>query len=1121
MRWARNGHIMPHSRPKLKLKGFDFEALFCSKGLYDLDVQFIKQLEQQDVTLSAQLIEYRRNAGVADPKQLSAFLLALAPKIEAFIIDLFDIADAAHGLAQVIIDQDPIFAFKHHFVLRLAKRLLKKSETLPSFDELDRWLHEQLPEVDDCELAVAQLAQSWLADTAQHTDDIERLSQWCAQVMLTKPEALRQWVSFRLPQKIDFEHLVPVEPVPNDPIGRLQGLPQNYRLRDGFGLTDPRMTEREVLNEIDYCVYCHTNDGDFCSQGFPVKKNNPELGLKVNPLGDALTGCPLDEKISEMHTLKKVGQSIAALAMVMRDNPMCPATGHRICNDCMKACIYQKQTPVDIPQVETRILTDVLTLPWGVEIYDLLTRWNPLRYDQYVMQPYNGNKVLVMGMGPAGFTMAHHLLMSGAAVVGADGLKIEPLDPKLISEPIYDYQQLEEALDERLMTGFGGVAEYGITVRWDKNFLKLIYIALMRRPYFQVLGGVRFGGTITIDQAWQLGFNHITIAVGAGLPKELHIPNSLAPGMRQANDFLMALQLTGAAKEQSLANLQVRLPAVVIGGGLTGVDAATEVQAYYIKQVEKTLFRYETLCQQQGEAQVRAVFSAQDLLVLDEFCAHGREVRQLRAAQSRPDFLPLIRKWGGVTIVYRRRMQDSPAYQRNYEELSKALEEGIYYAEGLEPTAVMVDESGYCASLQCILRVQDHDGQWIKTEVTRTLPARSIFVATGAKPNVAYAFEHKDDISRVKFEYPRFQVSAGALQPVTENGHVKMDEFGAFTSYARDGRFVSFIGDTHPVFHGSVVKAIASAKRSYPRVVAALPTIQARDDYVAFHDMICAQFNMTVATVEPLDKAVKLTIHAPQLSQVFRPGQFYRLQNYETDADNCFAAEGVAALGFKQKPDSDQLSFILFDRGVSSNILMQSKVGQRLAVMGPTGVRCHVPTIPQHILIVGDQFAIPYLLSVGPALKAAGCTLYFVLIDSVFICRDEVMQIADSIVEISSPAALALDILNTLDEVHVIGYANLLREVQKLRATTWKSHLKSTTSFKASVYGPMQCMLKGVCAQCLQWQIDPKTGQRTKAVYACSWQHQPMELIDINALDERLLQNHMQETLTRLWYKTL
>ncbi len=58
-----------------------------------------------------------------------------------------------------------------------------------------------------------------------------------------------------------------------------------------------------------------------------------------------------------MNLLKRDGLTLASLAMVMVDNPMCPATGHRICNDCMKACIYQKQEPVNIPQIETRVLT--------------------------------------------------------------------------------------------------------------------------------------------------------------------------------------------------------------------------------------------------------------------------------------------------------------------------------------------------------------------------------------------------------------------------------------------------------------------------------------------------------------------------------------------------------------------------------------------------------------------------------------------------------------------------------------------------------------------------------------------------------------------------------------------
>ncbi len=106
---------------------------------------------------------------------------------------------------------------------------------------------------------------------------------------------------------------------------------------------------------------------------------------------------------------------------------MCAGTGHRICNDCMKACIFQKQDPVNIPQIETGILTDVLRLPWGVEIYGLLTRWNPLNVRRPYALPYNGKKVLVVGMGPAGYTLAHYLVNEGFGVVGVDGLKIEPL----------------------------------------------------------------------------------------------------------------------------------------------------------------------------------------------------------------------------------------------------------------------------------------------------------------------------------------------------------------------------------------------------------------------------------------------------------------------------------------------------------------------------------------------------------------------------------------------------------------------------------------------------------------------------------------------------------------------
>src|SRR5439155_21266225 len=109
-----------------------------------------------------------------------------------------------------------------------------------------------------------------------------------------------------------------------------------------------------------------------------------------------------------------------------------------------------------------------LPLPWRFEIYGLLTRWNPLCFARPYPLPYNGKNVLVVGLGPAGYTLAHHLLNEGFGVVAIDGLKLEPPPRELVDRPVRDYRAVEEELDERILAGFGGVSEYGITVRWDK-----------------------------------------------------------------------------------------------------------------------------------------------------------------------------------------------------------------------------------------------------------------------------------------------------------------------------------------------------------------------------------------------------------------------------------------------------------------------------------------------------------------------------------------------------------------------------------------------------------------------------------------------------------------------------
>ncbi len=1149
---------------------FSINELNQATTIAKIDQQFTQWLTTQNHGLYKQLLNYRSGSTPENRQDHSHYLIAMAQYLEHFLVEFFVIEPEYHLAQLQQQSNDVIFIFKSWYVTRKAKRCAKKPNISRTFEDLTQWLSKKITDKNnDIEIAISTLGVKWLNNKDKHSDDIDQLIDWCTLALIT-PEGqnyVSSWSSFRLPQKLDFQALVPTEKE-NDKLGRLQGCSHTLRQRDGFALTDNRMTQREVLSEVEYCVYCHKNDGDFCSKGFPVKRSQPELGLKKGELGDYLTGCPLDEKISEMHALKKDAKGIAALAMVMLDNPMCPATGHRICNECMKGCIYQKQTPVDIPQVETGTLTDVLNLPWGVEIYHLLTLWNPLKATDWMLQPYNGKKVLIMGMGPAGFTLSHYLTLAGFAVVGCDGLKIEPIDQQLINTPIQHFETITEKLDQRIIAGFGGVAEYGITNRWDKNFLKLIYLTLVRRQYFQVFGGVRFGGTITVEDAWQLGFNHLAIAVGAGLPKALPIKNSMAPGMRQANDFLMALQLTGAAKKESLANLQVRLPAVVIGGGLTGVDTATEVQAYYLAQIEKTQQRYLALSERLGEAHIRAQFDDKSFTVLHEFLTHAHELQSERAQAKqenrKPNLIRLLRRWGGVSIVYRKGMQDSPAYQRNHEELNKALEEGIYYLEGLSPDTVELDEHGHVHQLRCIANVQNEEQQWIASNEHHAIAAKAIFVATGAKPNVAYSFEHQGSFVRKKMEYEAYEDINGQLSTIVTGEHVKAEQFGAFTSYDHNDKRVTFLGDTHPLFHGNVVKAIASAKRTYPKIIAHLnqhdkesEQYSVEKDYLTFRRLMDSQFKSTVISTSRLTPStIELVVHSPMAVHNFKPGHFYRVQNFETNAtiistkiasgtlETSLQTEAIALLGTKVDQQQGTVTLMVQETGVSSRLVSLFKAGQSISLMGPTGVRTRItPEKPnESVLIVGGRMSIASTLTVATALKEQDirvCYLAsFQTAEELYYrtqletCCDQIIWLTHTGQPIQNPrpqdrtlsgdwiTALrkyGYDLqLESINRVLLIGSVQMIKTLNQERSNP-TSIINKNAQWTASVYGPMQCMLKGVCAQCLQWQIDPKTGQRTKAVFACSWHDQPLEIIDLDNLQQRLNQNQMQEKLNNLW----
>ena len=239
------------------------------------------------------------------------------------------------------------------------------------------------------ELRYAEAVARWLDDEAAHQLPLEgraRIRRLGDAWRRTGQARHRRGLLFRVPHRLDMHHLVPVETVERDGVTMLRLPEHEWRARDGFALTDPGTDLAGALDQANYCIWCHNQGKDSCRSGLHEKDG----GFKKSVFGVTLAGCPLDEKISEMNLVKARGYSLGALAIVAVDNPLCAATGHRICNDCMKACIYQRQEPVDIPQIETRTLKDVLGLPWGFEIYSLLTRWNPLDLRRPLPKPAIG-----------------------------------------------------------------------------------------------------------------------------------------------------------------------------------------------------------------------------------------------------------------------------------------------------------------------------------------------------------------------------------------------------------------------------------------------------------------------------------------------------------------------------------------------------------------------------------------------------------------------------------------------------------------------------------------------------------------------------------------------------------
>ena len=106
--------------------------------------------------------------------------------------------------------------------------------------------------------------------------------------------------------------------------------------------------------------------------------------------------------------------------------------------------------------------------------------------------------------------------------------------------------------------------------------------------------------------------------------------------------------------------------------------------------------------------------------------------------------------------------------------------------------------------------------------------------------------------------------------------------------------------------------------------------------------------------------------------------------------------------------------------------------------------------------------------------------------------------------------------LSEIQRLIVIGSDRMMAAVAEARHGILAPLINPKHLAIGSINSPMQCMMKEICAQCLQRHVDPQTGEE-HIVYSCANQDQPLDYVDFRCLADRSSQNSLSEKITSSW----
>lgn len=245
-----------------------------------------------------------------------------------------------------------------------------------------------------------------------------------------------------------------------------------------------------------------------------------------------MTACPTGIDVAGFIRMIKTGNNIGAARLILEEN-IIGGSCARACPTeelCEQSCVRNDQDhrPVEIGLLQRHAVDAAMAVDKQF----------------FERAPDTGKRVAIIGAGPASLSCAHGLARHGHSVT------------------IFEAKQKG-----------GGLNEYGLAAyKMLDDFANRETNYILAIGNIEIRYGKRLGDNVEFASLHN-DYDAVFVGIGLGSVNNLGLENEGVDGVMNAVDYIEQIR-----QSENLANLPVGKKVVVIGGGMTAIDIATQIR---------------------------------------------------------------------------------------------------------------------------------------------------------------------------------------------------------------------------------------------------------------------------------------------------------------------------------------------------------------------------------------------------------------------------------------------------------------------------------------------------------------------------------------------------------------